>query len=92
MASTVVFIAKECGICLNQSEVTLDTLVNADGVFFTNSLNGIWPLVALLPHTPKHPDYDATGLTHWAISPMTVRLQKALTVHLSQQVNMGDLC
>ena len=92
MAKTVVFIAKECGIRLSQSEVTLDTLVNADGVFFTNSLNGIWPLVKLLPHAPRHPDYDAIGLTHWAISTMTIRLQKALALHLSKQVNVGDLC
>ena len=94
MAQTVSAIAQNCGISLIQREVTLETLVNADAVFFTNSLNGIWPAVELLPHTPEASATSPPAIpsTHWAISPMIIRLQTALALQLSEQLNVGDLC
>ena len=88
MAQLVRAIAKQCGIKLVEHEVTLDALINADAAFITNSLNGIWPIIELASYTPRCNSTPA----YWPISPLIIKLQKALAQHLSEQLTVADLC
>ena len=86
MAQVVHVIAKQCDIPLVQQEVTLEMLLDADAAFFTNSLNGIWPIVELVSEMPNG---DSTV---WPISALIKKLQEALMQNLSEQLAVGDLC
>ena len=88
MAELVCAIAKQLGITLVQREVTFDALLNADSVFITNSLNGIWPIIELAPY----PAQGNTIPTLWPISPLIKRFQDIIAQHLSEQITVADLC
>ena len=98
MAQQVCVIAKQSWINIIERAVTLDDLVTAEGVFFTNSLNGIWPLAELLPHVTKASDKltVASSLAgegvFWVISPLIHKLQRLLKLSLSEQSTVGELC
>lgn len=98
MAQQVSAIAKQLGISVLVQDITLDELVTADGVFFTNSLNGIWPLVALLPDKAiaksklTLASSSAAAGANWVISPLINKLQKVLRLSLAEQSRVGDLC
>jgi 4-amino-4-deoxychorismate lyase len=89
MAELVGAIAKQSGIKLVQRDVTFDALLNADAVFITNSLNGIWPVIEFTPDTAQtEPNVVAT---FWPISPLINKLQKIISQHLSTQMTVADL-
>ncbi len=69
MAAQVMQLASHLGISLQQQKIKLSQLESADGVFLTNSLNGIWPVV-------KFAQLD------YAIGPITQRLLAALPAHI----------
>ena len=94
MAQIVRTIAQQCGIVLIERQVSLEALLNADAAFFTNSINGIWPMVALLPFSPQASATSKPTITatRWPISPLILRLQHALELCLSKQLAVGDLC
>jgi|TARA_B110001469_G_scaffold121429_1_gene130879 4-amino-4-deoxychorismate lyase len=94
MAQAVKAIAQQCGIGLIERQVEVDTLLNAEAAFFTNSINGIWPVVALLPYSPPASSASKPSIpaTRWPISPLILQLQQALALHLSEQLAVGDLC
>jgi 4-amino-4-deoxychorismate lyase len=89
MAQLVRTIAKQCSINVVQQKVTLELLLNADAAFMTNSLNGIWPITALMPYTHGSPKCNTT---RWPISALTNTLQEALAQRLSEQLAIGELC
>ena len=86
MAQQVCVVAKQLSIPVQQKIIPLDQLLQADAVFLTNSLNGIWPLVSL----------DASeqnlGQHQWGVTAMTKRLQKTLNQSLSNQPLVTNLC
>ena len=89
MAELVGAIAKQSGIKLVQRDVTFDALLNADAVFITNSLNGIWPVIEFTPDTAQtEPNAVAT---FWPISPLINKFQKIISQHLSTQMTVADL-
>ena len=88
MAELVCAIAKQLGIKLVQREVTFDALLNADAVFITNSLNGIWPIIEL----SAYPAQVNAIPTLWSISPLINKLQNRVAQHLSEQMTVTDLC
>jgi 4-amino-4-deoxychorismate lyase len=94
MAQIVRLIAQQCGVDLIERQVSLDALLNAEAAFFTNSINGIWPIVALLPYSPQASAAPKPTIpaTRWPISPLILRLQQALELCLSEQLAVGDLC
>ena len=47
MRDVVLEIAQQAGLPTSVSDITLDRLFQADELFVTNSLTGIWPVVAL---------------------------------------------
>lgn len=69
MADQVQLLAKQLGIAVIKQPISLANLEQAEAVFLTNSLNGIWPVV-------KFDQLD------YAIGPLTQRLQDALTLHI----------
>lgn len=88
MADEVRAIAAQSDIDLVQREISLDELINADAAFITNSLNGIWPIIELLPQaTEQH-----TGAIGWPVSPLIKKLQSLLLEHLSKQLPVEELC
>ena len=94
MAQMVKAIAKQCGISLIERQVTLEALLNADAAFFTNSINGIWPIVSLLPCSPQGNTTITSAIpaTRWPISELINRLKQALALRLAEQLPVGDLC
>lgn len=82
MAQHISAIAQNCGINVLHQPVSLNELIKADAVLMTNSINGIWPVIALL----------ADVCTQWPISKLTIRLQKALAKDLSHQPQVSDIC
>jgi 4-amino-4-deoxychorismate lyase len=88
MAELVCATAKQLGIKLVQHEVTFDALLNADSVFITNSLNGIWPIIELAPYPAQGNEIP----TFWPISPLINRFQNLIAQHLSEQMTVADLC
>jgi len=80
MAQHIRNLAASINVTIHTQAITLLDVYNADGVFLTNSLNGIWPLVKL-----------DTGNT-WPITELTQNLQAKLDVSLEQQVQVVDLC
>ncbi|HIG37056.1 MAG TPA: aminodeoxychorismate lyase [Oceanospirillaceae bacterium] len=86
MAQEVRVIAEQADINVKAGRINVAALLNADAVFMTNSLNGIWPVVNLRPstsHTKPH---------SWFISDLTVSLQQSLATRLSQQPLVSELC
>lgn len=69
MAGQIQQLAQQLGIAVTSQPISLAMLEKADGVFLTNSLNGIWPVV-------KFAQLD------YAIGPLTQRLKHALTPHI----------
>ena len=69
MAGQVQLLAEQLGITVSKQPLSLAMLEQADAVFLTNSLNGIWPVV-------KFAKLD------YAIGPLTQRLQDALALHI----------
>ena len=88
MAELVCAISKQLGIKIVQREVTFDVLLNADAVFITNSLNGIWPIIEL----SAYPAQVNAIPTVWPISPLINKLQNHVAQHLSEQMTVADLC
>ena len=86
MAQEVRHIAEQAGINVKVGQINIAALLNADAVFMTNSLNGIWPVVNLRPSTCQ------TKTHSWPISDLTVTLQQSLAVRLSQQPLVSQLC
>ena len=70
MAGQITGLAKELGIDVHRQSISLDMLKSAQGVFLSNSINGIWPVVKF-------------ELVDYAIGPLTQRLQQALALHIA---------
>ena len=82
MAQHISAMAQNFGINVLQQPVSLHELMKADAVLMTNSINGIWPVVAL----------SADVCKQWPISKLTITLQKALAKDLSHQTQVSDVC
>lgn len=82
MAQHISAMAQNFGINVLQQPVSLHELMKADAVLMTNSINGIWPVVAL----------SADVCTQWPISKLTITLQKALAKDLSHQTQVSNVC
>ncbi|MDP6967662.1 MAG: aminodeoxychorismate lyase [Gammaproteobacteria bacterium] len=71
MAAQVMAIGQAKGIQVHQQAISMDFLQHSDGVFLTNSLNGIWPVVGIADQAYK-------------ITAMTRELQSLLALHVSR--------
>lgn len=50
MRSVVMRLAEEHGVSVHEREISREEIIEADGAFLTNSLVGLWPVVALDKH------------------------------------------
>ncbi len=69
MADQVIAIAQAKGIQVHRQVISMDFLHHSDGLFLTNSLNGIWPVVALGDQT-----YNISGMTRELQSSLVSRV------------------
>jgi len=88
MAEHIAGIAVQSGITLIHQNVSIEAMVKADSVFLTNSINGIWPVVELLPNGACETN------THrvWPISELVKQLQQSLAKDLAQQPLVSGVC
>jgi 4-amino-4-deoxychorismate lyase len=86
MAQEVRVIAEQAGINVKAGRINVTALLNADAVFMTNSLNGIWPVVNLRPSTSNPKSHS------WPISDLILGLQQSLATRLLQQPLVSELC
>lgn len=88
MALHVMAMAKQFGITVTHENVSIEALVQADAVFMTNSINGIWPVVTLL--------FDGVGCVRppvvWPISDLVKQLQHSLAKDLADQPMVAGIC
>ena len=66
MRAQIIAVAKQLGLAFKESTVTFDALKNADEVFICNSVNGIWPVIAV------------KDIAKYTLGPITHQLQQAL--------------
>ena len=71
MAEQVMAIAHQLGVKVHQQHISMDFLRASAGVFFTNSLNGIWPVI------------DIAGQA-FEVTDMTRQLQSKLVEHIAK--------
>ncbi|MDP6165370.1 MAG: aminodeoxychorismate lyase [Gammaproteobacteria bacterium] len=75
MAKQVVQLAKRLGIKVYQQALDLDFVLASEGLFLTNSLNGIWPVVSLAAQS-------------FPITRLTRDLQSVLVGHLEAHTEL----
>jgi 4-amino-4-deoxychorismate lyase len=88
MAQFICSLAQDMQVEVIHTDITIEHMLEADGLFLTNSINGIWPVVKL--HHSNH-DGDAATLS-WSISELTNRLQKTLSDQLAKQPLVASVC
>ena len=69
MADEIMAVAKNKGIEVHQQAISMDFLRHSEGLFLSNSLNRIWPVVALGDQT-----YSITGMTRELQSSLALRV------------------
>lgn len=73
MRSVVIEVALANGIEVHQTRLTLDELVNADELFLTNSVIGIWPVKQFQS-------------TRYRVGPIALKLQSLLALRIETEV------
>ncbi|MGB2517030.1 MAG: aminotransferase class IV, partial [Pseudomonadales bacterium] len=71
MAEQVMVIAHQLGVKVYQQHISMGFLRASAGLFFTNSLNGIWPVI------------DIAGQA-FEVTDMTRQLQSKLVEHIAK--------
>lgn len=67
MRARIIDLARQAGISVHETDISLDDLKAADEVFLTNSIIQIWPVIA-----------NVSSGQHWSYGPITRQLQSAL--------------
>jgi len=67
MKAQLIAVTKQLGLTVNETHITQDDLKNADEVFVCNSVNGIWPVIAVI------------DVADYTVGPITQQLQQGLS-------------
>jgi len=68
MRAQIIAVTRKLGLRFNETLITQDDLKNADEVFVCNSINGIWPVIAV------------SDIAEYTVGPITQQLQQALSM------------
>jgi 4-amino-4-deoxychorismate lyase len=83
MRQQLMDVANSSNIALRQQRLVIADLNDADSVWLTNSLNGIWPVKYLL-------DVDHRLLNEYTISPLTRVMQQTLAATLETSLMLSQ--